>query len=114
VLVDAGGPGVKRLQGHEEFGIEEAGRIGSVVRPAVLGHDGYDLGVALDDPPHSVDVAVRLLEGNRGWKRRAYPQVSFLQLGQKLETKCGQSERRQPEQQSGAAEGDNSVRQSKF
>ncbi len=35
-LVHAGGPGIERLQRHEEFGIEKAGRIGAVVGPAML------------------------------------------------------------------------------
>ena len=44
VLVHAGGPRVERLQRHEEFGVEEAGGVGAVVRPAVLRHHGDDFG----------------------------------------------------------------------
>ena len=39
---------VERLERHEELGVEEAGRIGAVVRPAVLGDHGLGLGKALD------------------------------------------------------------------
>ena len=47
LLVDAGRPGVEWLQRHEELGVEEAGRVGAVIRPAVLRDDGDHLGIAL-------------------------------------------------------------------
>ena len=39
------GPGVEGLERHEEFGIEEAGGIGAVVRPAVLRDHRLHLGI---------------------------------------------------------------------
>ena len=45
VLVPAGRPFLEGLQGHEEFRVEKAGGVAAVVGPAVLGHDGNDLGM---------------------------------------------------------------------
>ncbi len=47
-LVHAGGPGVERLERHEELGVEEAGGVRAVIRAAVLGDDGDRLRIALD------------------------------------------------------------------
>ena len=74
-----------RLQRHEELAVGEAVGIGAVVRPAVLGDDGLDLGEALDQAAHAVDVAVALVERHRGRQRGAHPDVAFLELGQELQ-----------------------------
>ena len=39
LLVDAVRPVIERLQRHEELGIEEAGRVGAVIGPAMLRDD---------------------------------------------------------------------------
>src|SRR4029077_15531701 len=69
---------------------------------------------SLDDAAHSIDIAVRLLERDRGREGRAYPQVSFLELGQELQTERRQRDYRKSEQQCGTAERDDAVRQRKF
>ncbi len=84
-LVHSLGPLVERLQRHEELGIEEAGRIGAVVRSAVLGNHGLGLGKALDQLAHAVGVVVAGLERDRGRHDGANPHVAFFELGQELQ-----------------------------
>ena len=85
LLVEALAPFVGRLQRHEELDVGEAVGIGAVVGPAVLGDDGLDLGEALDQPAHAVDVDVALVERHRGRQRRAQPDVALLELGQEFQ-----------------------------
>src|SRR4029077_10255186 len=96
-LVDAIGPGIERLERHKEFGIEEAGGIGSVIGSSIFRDDRYRLRKSLDDAAHSIDIAVCLLERDGGREGRAYPQVSFLELGQELQTERRQRDCRKSE-----------------
>ncbi len=85
VLGHSLGPLRHRLERREEFGIEEAGRVGAVVGTAVLRHHGVDLGEFADESADLVDVAVALLERDGRRHGGADPQVAFLELGQELE-----------------------------
>ena len=84
VLVDAGRPLLGRLERREEFGVEQAGRVGAVVGAAVLRHHRLDLGEAADHLAHAVDVAVALLERDRRRHCRPDPQVALFKLGQEF------------------------------
>src|SRR5215467_4519375 len=83
-LVDVLRPTVERFEWHEEFGIEEASSVGSVVGTSVLRNDGDCFREPLDHSPHPVDITIRLLEGDRGRQGRANPEISFLELGQEF------------------------------
>ncbi len=111
LLGDVAGPGVERLQRHEEFGVEEAGGVGAVVGSTVLGHHGLDLGVALDQRPHAVDVAVAFLERDRARHGGADPEVAFLQVGQELGAERTGGHDGQDDQHAGAAERQDAVGQ---
>ena len=53
------------FSGTKNSALKKPVGIGAVVRPAVLGDDGLDLGKALDQAAHPVDVAVALLQRDR-------------------------------------------------
>ena len=79
-----GRPFVERLQRHEKFRIEEARRVAAVVRPAVLGDDRDDFGMAQQDLADLVD------ERHAGFQRYgrrhggADPQIAFLERRQEF------------------------------
>src|SRR5262249_43051848 len=55
VLAHTLAPFLCRLERGKKFGVEEAGSIGAVVGPSLLGHDGLDFRKILDHQPHAVD-----------------------------------------------------------
>ena len=73
VLGVAARPFVKGLQRHEELGVEESRRIAAIVRPAMLGNDRHNFGMAKENFADFVD------DGHAGFERycrrhgRAYP-----------------------------------------
>src|SRR6516225_6795931 len=74
------------LSGAKKFGVEEAGGIGAVVGPSLLGHDGLDFGKIPDHQPHAVDEVAPLFERDRGRHGRANPEIAFLQVGQEFKS----------------------------
>jgi hypothetical protein len=111
-LVRTRRPAREGPQRHKEFGVEESGRVGSVVRPAMLGNDRGNLRIAFDQPPHAVDVAITLLEGDRRRHGRPDPKIALLEMRQKFRTEAEARRERQYQQQAGAAQGEQSVVQS--
>ena len=103
-----------RLQRREEFGVEEPGRVGAVVRPPVLRHHRFDLREAANDLAHAIDVSVAFLERDGGRHGRADPQVAFFELGQEFEPERADGDARKEQgarrrRRSRAAVGDGEV-----
>src|SRR5262245_35251781 len=74
-----------RLQRGKKFGVEEAGSIGAVIGPSLLGYDRLDFGKIPDDQPHAVDEVIALLERDRRRHGCANPEIAFLQMRQEFE-----------------------------
>ncbi len=104
VLVEIGAPLAYRLERHEKLGVEEAGGIGAVIRPAVLRDDRLHLREARDDPAHPVDVAVALLQRDGRRQRGANPEIALFELGQELESQQADSETGDHQQHDGNAD----------
>ena len=85
ILGDTGAPLRSRPQRREEFRIEEAGRVGAVVRPAVLRQHGLELRQLGDRLAHFVDVLIAFLERDRRRQRGADPHIAFFELGQEFQ-----------------------------
>src|SRR5262249_34781606 len=78
-------PFLCRLERGKKFGVEEAGGIGAVIGPSLLGYDRLDFGKILDHQPHAVDEVVPLFERDRGRHGRANPEIAFLQVRREFE-----------------------------
>src|SRR5262249_24338639 len=78
-------PFLCRLERGKKFGVEEAGGIGAVVGPSLLGDDGLDFSKILDHQPHAVDEFMTLFERDRGRRGRANPEIAFPQVRQEFE-----------------------------
>ena len=83
-LLRSFGPGLVRLQGHEELGDEGAVGIGAVLAAALLGEHRLDRRVAPDDVAHARHAVHAGLQRDGGRQQGADPQVAFLELGQEL------------------------------
>ena len=62
ILVMRARPLADRLERRKEFGIEQSGRVGAVVGPALLRHHRFHLGPRADHAPHLVDVSVAFFQ----------------------------------------------------
>src|SRR5271165_1231734 len=111
LFVDALGPAVERLQRHEEFGVEKAGRVGAVIGAAVLRDHGLDLGIAFHDLAHAIDIEVAVLERYRLRKRRADPQIALLELRKKLEAQRAHRDERQQTDQRDSGKRHDAIRE---
>src|SRR5437899_1060425 len=85
-------PGVERCERRKELRVEEARGVGAVVGAAVLRDHGHDLRKAPQDLPDSRDVRLAGLERDGGRKRRADPEITFLELGQELRAQARDDE----------------------
>src|SRR5262249_36030215 len=65
VLGHAPAPFLCRLERGKKFSVEEAGSIGAVVGPSLLGYDRLDFRKIPDHQPHAVDEVIALLERDR-------------------------------------------------
>ena len=68
-------PRVERLQRDEKLGVEKAGRVGPVIRPAVLRYDRDDLGITAEDRTRFDSRSVRRLPGrsrSAWWRGSTY------------------------------------------
>src|SRR5262245_1251683 len=74
-------PFLCRLERGKEFGVEEAGGIGAVIGPSLLGYDRLDFGKIPDHQPHAVDEVMALLERDRRRHGCANPEIALLQVG---------------------------------
>src|SRR5579862_2477777 len=72
------------LEGHEEFGVVEAGGIASVVRASVLRDHGDHFRTLPEDPPHAADVRHPGLKRDRLRHGGSNPQVSLLEGREEL------------------------------
>ena len=102
-------PGVERLQGHEEFGVEEAGRVGAVVGPPMLRDDGFDFRVLLDDGPHLVDIGVAGFERDGLRHLRSDPEVAFLQVRHEFQAEAARGNHGDHQEHGHAAQSDDAV-----
>ena len=98
-----------RLQRREELGVEEAGRVGAVVRPPVLRHHRLDLREAANDLAHAIDVTVAFLERDRGGHGGADPQIAFFELGQEFEPERAHGDARKRKEHDGAGDREHPV-----
>ena len=86
ILVDLGTPFACGFEWHEKLRIKEAGGIGTVIRPSVLGNDGFHLRKISDNSSHSIDIGVAFLQRDRRWQRGSNPEIAFFEFWQKLQT----------------------------
>ena len=77
-------PFAVRLEPDEEFHVEEAGRVGAVIRPAMLGGDHGDFGERAENLAHLRRDLARFLEGDRVGHGGANPQRAFIQVRHEL------------------------------
>jgi hypothetical protein len=84
-----GGQVSKGLRGHEQLDVEEAGRIGAVIGPAVLGDDCHHLRAPAQDLPDSGHHRLAPPERDGGRQRRPDPEIPLLQVRQELRAEPG-------------------------
>src|SRR6516162_1504688 len=78
-------PFLCRLERGKKFGVEEAGGIGAVIGPSLLGYDRLDFGKIPDHQPHAVDEVITLLERDRRRHGCANPEIALLEVRQEFE-----------------------------
>ena len=72
------------LEADEEFGVEEAGRVGAVVGPAMFRADHGDLGEGGDNRADLRHDLRRFIERDRVGHGRPDPQGAFVQMWHEL------------------------------
>ena len=105
LVVDRTAPLRIRLKPDEEFGIEEAGRIGPVIGSAMLrSHHGHFRKGGDDRPDLRHDLG-RFIEGDRVGHGGTHPQRAFVEVGHELGADVGKEQQRSDEQRSGGEDG---------
>ncbi len=82
----SGRPLAFRFQGHEKLGIVKTVRVGAVIRPADLSHDGFDLGELSNDRSGDLHFVGDFVHGNVERERAPNPEVALLQLRHEFPT----------------------------
>src|SRR5262249_38291983 len=96
-----------RVERGEKFGVEEAGGIGAVIGPSLLGHDRLDFGKISDPQPHAVDEVITLFERDRGRHGCANPEIALLQVRQEFEAQESNGNKAEGGQRAGGTRGQN-------